>query len=311
MASYQKARTAPPSPCLQVVTPHDRPRQALSLLSTAQDDLKQHFVDAIQQVLLEMAVEPTSEKSQPTTASLLTDLLKVFQDTPSSNATARLSKLASVSVEKDNHHQLLLNSQGGTPPNSPCITLLETIAMGQLKEPTDPLVPSSDDPSAYSIYAEEPQAGNCKVSGNPKLSVTDNNIDGASLPNIGPLNDGQSTPSAVDIAVANGEWLVAGAWLSNVEKRETHGVCTIKKDQYKCSSGPFGTSTPQFNANGLESLLANAAKMRLWADSPATADGLDLCEAREIESEGLRGDHQAFSSTENGPARPEKKAENN
>jgi hypothetical protein len=101
------------------MTPPDSPRRALSLLSTAQDDLKQHFVDAIQQVLSEMAVEPTSEMSQPTTASLLTDLLKVFQATPSSDATAGLSKLASVGVEKDNHHQLPLDSQGGTPPKQP------------------------------------------------------------------------------------------------------------------------------------------------------------------------------------------------
>lgn len=119
----------------------------------------------------------------------------------------------------------------------------------------------------------------------------------------------------------------------------------IKKDQYKCSSGPFGTSTPQFNAYELESLLANAAKTRNWADSPDTADGLDLREARGIESKDLRGDRQgipysevshipsepvtmdqlkdlfqavldckpqtAFSGTENGPAGPEKKAENN
>jgi hypothetical protein len=131
-----------------------------------------------------------------------------------------------VGVEKDNHLQLPLDSQGETPPNSPCITPLETVAMGQLKESTGLLVPSTDDPSAYSIYAEEPQdtAGNCEVSGNPELSVTDNNVDVASLPNVGPLNDGQSTPSAADIAVTNGERLVAGARLSNVEKRETRGV---------------------------------------------------------------------------------------
>jgi hypothetical protein len=121
--------------------------------------------------------------------------------------------------------------------------------------------------------------------------------------------------------------------------------CDIKKDQYKCSSGLFGTSTPQFNANELESVLANAAKTRNWADSPDTADGLDLCEARDVESEDLRGDRQgipypevshvpsepvtmdqlkdlfqavldcksqtACGGAENGPAGPEKKAENN
>jgi hypothetical protein len=98
--------------------------------------------------------------------------------------------------------------------------------MGQLKESTGLLVPSTDDPSAYSIYAEAPQdtAGDCKVSGSPKLSVTDNNVDVASLPNVGPLNDGQSTLNTVDIAVTNGERLVAGDRLSNVEKRETRGV---------------------------------------------------------------------------------------
>jgi hypothetical protein len=98
--------------------------------------------------------------------------------------------------------------------------------MGQLKESTGLLVPSTDDPSAYSIYAEEPQdtARNYEVSGNPKLSVTDNNLDVANLPNVGPLNEGQSTPNAVEIAVENGERLVAGARLPNVEKRETRGV---------------------------------------------------------------------------------------
>jgi hypothetical protein len=104
---------------------------------------------------------------------------------------------------------------------------LETVArIGQLKESTGLLVPSTDDPSAYSVYAEEPQdtAGNCEVSGNPKLSVIDNNVDVARLPDAGPLKDGQSTPSAVDIAVADGERLVAGARLSNVDKRETPGV---------------------------------------------------------------------------------------
>jgi hypothetical protein len=98
--------------------------------------------------------------------------------------------------------------------------------MGQLKESTGLLVPSTDDPSAYSIYAEEPQdtAGNCKVSRNPKLPVTDNNVNVASLPNVGPLNDGQSTPNAVDIAVTNGEQPVAGAQVSDADERETQGV---------------------------------------------------------------------------------------
>ncbi|GFG17794.1 hypothetical protein IFM61392_10224 [Aspergillus lentulus] len=329
------------------MTPPGSPPRESSLRGKDKDDLKQLFVDAIQQVLSEMAVEPTSEKSQPTTASLLTDLLKVFQATPSSDATAGLSMLASVGVDKDNHLQLPLDSQGRAPPNSPCITPLETVArMRHQKESTDLLVPSTDDPSAYSIYAEEPRdtAGDCKVSGKPKLPVTDDDIDVASLPNVGPLNDGQSTPNTVDIAVTNGERLVAGVRVSDVEERETCGVCEIKNDQYKCSSGPFGTSTPQFNANELESLLANAAKTRNRADSSDTADGLDLCEAREIKSENFRGDRQGIpdavdshvpsepvtmrqlkdlfqavldckpqttsDGTGNGPAGPEMKAEN-
>jgi hypothetical protein len=81
--------------------------------------------------------------------------------------------------------------------------------------------------------------------------------------------------------------------------------CDIKKDQNKCSSGPFGTSTPQFNANELESLLADAAKTRNWAGSPDTADGLDLCEACEIESEDLRGDRQNIPYPEDSHVRSE------
>jgi hypothetical protein len=151
-----------------------------------------------------MPVVPSSspETSQITTASLLTDLLEVFQSTPSS---------APVGIEKDNHLQLPLDSKGRTPPNSPCITPLETVArIGQLKESTGLLVPSTDGPSAYSIYADESQdtARNREVSGNPKLPVTGNNVDVASSPDVGPLKDGQSTPSAVDITVADGERLV-------------------------------------------------------------------------------------------------------
>jgi hypothetical protein len=104
---------------------------------------------------------------------------------------------------------------------------LEPVArIGQLKESTDLLVPSTDDPSAYSIYKEEPRdtAGNGKVSGKRSLAVADNDVDVASLPNVGPLNDGQSTPNTVDIAVTNGERLVAGVRVSDVEERETRGV---------------------------------------------------------------------------------------
>jgi hypothetical protein len=199
------------------------------LRSTDKDDLKQLFVDAIRQVLSELPVVTISspETSQLTTASLLTDLLEVFQSTPSSAATTGHPPSAPAGIEKDNHLQPPLDSQGGTPPNSPCITPLETVArIGQLKESTDLLVPSTDDPSAYSIYEEETRdtAAHCKVSGKPKLAVTDNDIDGARLPNVGPLNNGQSTPNTVDIAVTNGERPVAGARVSDVEERETRGV---------------------------------------------------------------------------------------
>ncbi|KAH1353232.1 hypothetical protein KXX63_002251 [Aspergillus fumigatus] len=348
MATFRKAITARPSPWLHVMTPPGSPPWESFLRDTDKEDLKQLLVNAIREVLAGMPVEATSAMYQPTTASLLTDLLEVLQPTSSSGATAGPSRLASVGAEKDNHCQLPLDSQVGAPPNSPCITPLETVArMDHQKESTDLLVPSTDDPSAYSIYAEEPRdtAGDCKVAGKPKLPVTDNDVDVASLPNVGPLNDGQSTPNTVDIDVTNGERPVAGARVSDADERETQGVSDIKKDQYKCSSGPFGTSTPQFNAYELESLLANAAKTRNWADSPDTADGLDLREARGIESKDLRGDRQgipysevshipsepvtmdqlkdlfqavldckpqtAFSGTENGPAGPEKKAENN
>ncbi|KAH2754841.1 hypothetical protein KXV66_002272 [Aspergillus fumigatus] len=330
MATFRKAITARPSPWLHVMTPPGSPPWESFLRDTDKEDLKQLLVNAIREVLAGMPVEATSAMYQPTTASLLTDLLEVLQPTSSSGATAGPSRLASVGAEKDNHCQLPLDSQVGAPPNSPCITPLETVArMDHQKESTDLLVPSTDDPSAYSIYAEEPR----------------DTAGIASLPNVGPLNDGQSTPNTVDIDVTNGERPVAGARVSDADERETQGVSDIKKDQYKCSSGPFGTSTPQFNAYELESLLANAAKTRNWADSPDTADGLDLREARGIESKDLRGDRQgipysevshipsepvtmdqlkdlfqavldckpqtAFSGTENGPAGPEKKAENN
>ncbi|KAF4212691.1 hypothetical protein CNMCM8980_000784 [Aspergillus fumigatiaffinis] len=276
MAPFWKLITAPPSPCLQVMTPLGSPPQESCLLNTDKDDLKQLFVDAIRQVLWEMPAVPASsnETPQPTTASLLKDLLDVFQATWPSAATTKDSTSASVGLKKIIHLQVPCDSQGVTPPNSPCITLLETVAKGQLKESTGLLVPSTDDPSAYSIYAEEPQdtVGDCKVSGNPKISVTNNNFDVAR---------------------------------------------------------PFGTSTPQFNANELESLLANAAKTRNWADSPDTVDGLDLCQARETESEHLRGGCQgipypgdshavldykpqtASDGAGNSPAGPEIKAENN
>jgi hypothetical protein len=177
-----------------------------------------------------MPVMPSSspETSELTTASLLTDLLGVFQSTPSSAATTGHSLSAPVGIKEDNHLQLPLDSKGRTPPNSPYITPLETVArIGQLKESTSLLIPSTDDPSAYSIYADEPQdtAGNCKVSGILKLAVTDNDVNVASLLNVGPLNDvGQSMLNTVNIAVVNGEWLVAGAQVSDVDKRETYRV---------------------------------------------------------------------------------------
>lgn len=209
------------------MTPPGSPPWESFLRDTDKEDLKQLLVNAIREVLAGMPVEATSAMYQPTTASLLTDLLEVLQPTSSSGATAGPSRLASVGAEKDNHCQLPLDSQVGAPPNSPCITPLETVArMDHQKESTDLLVPSTDDPSAYSIYAEEPRdtAGDCKVAGKPKLPVTDDDVDVASLPNVGPLNDGQSTPNTVDIDVTNGERPVAGARVSDADERETRGV---------------------------------------------------------------------------------------
>jgi hypothetical protein len=156
--------------------------------------LKQLFVDAIRQVLFEMPIEPTTEISQRTTASLLTDLLEVFQATASSAGSTGHLTSASVGVEKDNYLHLSCNSRGGTPPNSPCIT-----------------------PS-------EPGASDYNASENPKSSVTLKDVEAATLQNLAPLNDGQSTPNKFNIVVTNGELLVAGARVSNAEDRKTHEV---------------------------------------------------------------------------------------
>jgi hypothetical protein len=153
--------------------------------------LKQLFVDAIRQVLLEMPIEPTTEISQRTTASLLTDLLEVFQATPSSAGSTGHPTSASVGVEKDNYLHLSCDIRGGTPPNSPCVT-----------------------PS-------EPGASDCNVSENPNSSVTLKDVEAATLQNFGPLNDGQSTPNKFDMVVTNGERLVAGARVPNVEDKKT------------------------------------------------------------------------------------------
>jgi hypothetical protein len=202
----------------RAVTPPDSPRQALP--STAQDALKQLFVEAIQQVLLEMPDEPTSGKSQPNTASLLTDLLKVLQATPSSDATTRLAKLVSVGVETDIRCQPPLEGHSGTPPNSPRIGPAEPATMGQEIESTDILVPSPDDPSAYSIYAEKPRgtSDDYKISELVKLSVTVNDIDAVALQDLRPVND-HSTPGT---AAKVGQRLVGGFRTPKVEMGQSH-----------------------------------------------------------------------------------------
>jgi hypothetical protein len=199
------------------------------LQGTDKDDLKQLFVDAVRQVLSEMPVVPASspEKSQLTTASLLTDLLEVFHATASSAATTGHSPSASVGVENDNYLQLPCDSRGVTPPNSPCITPSEPVADFQLKEPTDTLVHVSDGPRAYSFSAEKsrPSASDSKVSGNPKLSVTLNDDDVATLQDqdLGPAKCGQLRSNTVDTGATGGQRLVVGARVSNVE-RKAHGV---------------------------------------------------------------------------------------
>ncbi|RHZ48391.1 hypothetical protein CDV55_100904 [Aspergillus turcosus] len=338
MAAFRKAFTAPPSPCPQIMTPPGSPPLELSLRSTDKDDLKQLFVDAIQQVLSEIPVVSASsrEKSQPTTASLLADLLKVFQATP---------KSASVGVEKDNHLQLPWDSRGVTPPNSPCITPSEPAAIFQLQEYAG-LVHAPDDQRAYSVYAEKPRAtaSDCGVSENRKSAVTINDDATATPQNHGPASGGHLMPSTVDTAATDGQRLAPGVRVSNVKDRRSRGICDI----YTCSSTPFGPLPPQLNADELEKLLANAGDMRGQvdqADTSNTADALGSCEAREIEFEDLRGDRQdipypedshvpsepvtmdqlkdlfqavldckpqtASNDAENGPAGREKKAENN
>lgn len=202
----------------RAVTPPDSPRQALP--STAQDDLKQLFVEAIQQVLSEIPNEPTSEKSQPNTASLLTDLLKVLQATPSSDATTRLSKLVSVGVETDIRCQPPLEGHSGIPPNSPRIGPAEPAAIGQAIESTDILVPSPDDPSAYLIYAEKPRgtSDNYKISELAKLSVTDNDVGAVALQDLRPVND-RSTPGT---AAKFGQQLVGGVRTPKMEMGQSH-----------------------------------------------------------------------------------------
>lgn len=202
----------------RAVTPPDSPRKALP--STAQDALKQLFVEATQQVLLEMPDEPTSGKSQPNTASLLTDLLKVLQATRSSDATTRLSKLVSVGVETDIRCQPPLVGHSGAPPNSPCIGPAEPATMGQAIESTDILVPSPDDPSAYSIYAEKQRgtSDDYKISELAKLSDTVNDVSAVALQDLRPVND-QSTPGT---AAKVGQRLVGGFRTPKVEMGQSH-----------------------------------------------------------------------------------------
>ncbi|KAG2003878.1 hypothetical protein GB937_009371 [Aspergillus fischeri] len=249
-----------------------QPTSESSLWGTDKDDLKQLFVNAIRQVLSKMPVAPafSSKKSQPTTTSLLTDLLEAFQATPSSAATTGHSTSVSVVVEKDNHLHLPCDSQGMTPPNSPCITPSEPAAVFQLKEPTDLLIHAADDPRAYSVSAEKlrPTASDCRVSGNSKSSMTLNKD--MQDQDLGPAKCGQLTPNTVDTAATGGQRLVAGARVSNVEERKAPRVCDIKKSQ------------PQLNADELEKLLANVADTRGQADSSNTADALGFYEACEI-----------------------------
>ncbi|EAW15265.1 uncharacterized protein ACLA_059290 [Aspergillus clavatus NRRL 1] len=138
------------------------------------------------------------EKSHLTTASLLMDLLEVFQTTLPSAATTRHSTSASVGVEKDNYFQLSCDSRGGTPPNSPL----------------------------YSVYAKKPRAtaSDCNVLGSPKSAVTLNDDDVATLQGLGPANGGQLTPNTVDTAATGGQRLAPGARVSNLEERKTCGV---------------------------------------------------------------------------------------
>jgi hypothetical protein len=200
----------------RAVTPPDSPRQALP--STAHDDLKQLFVEAIQKVLSEMPNEPTSEKFQSTTVSLLTDLLKVLQATPSSDGTTRLSKLVSVGVETDIRCQPPLEGHSGTPPNSPRISPAEPATMSQPIEPRNILVPSPDDPSAYSIYAEKPRgiSDDYKISESAKLSIIDNDIGAVASQDFRPVN-GRSTPNAVGTAAKAGQGLMGGVRAPKVD----------------------------------------------------------------------------------------------
>jgi hypothetical protein len=196
----------------------------LSSGSTAQDELKQHFVDAIRQVLLEWPVEatPSSGKSEIPAASLLMELLGVFQATPS-DATTGPSKLASVGVEKDVHCQPPLGGHGGTPPNSPRITPPKPATICQPKESIDLLSPSPDDPSAYSIYAAKPggTASDSKVSEYPKFPVPGGDVHVATVQNLETLNGDQATPISTATAVEGGQRLAEGALALKKEVRKS------------------------------------------------------------------------------------------
>ncbi|KAB8221614.1 hypothetical protein BDV33DRAFT_202352 [Aspergillus novoparasiticus] len=137
--------------------------------------------------------------------------------------------------------------------------------MRQLNESTDLLVPSTDDPSAYSIFAEEPRdsAGNCKVFGNPKLSTTDDD-----LPQAG-----------------NGLWKALGFQMSR------------RENVVELLLTPFGPSSLPLNADELGTLLADVADRRSQADSSDTAVDFDFREAGEIGSEffGVNVDFRYFA----------------
>lgn len=97
--------------------------------------------------------------------------------------------------------------------------------MGQPKESTGLLCPSPDNPSAYSIYAEEPRGtpDNYKISKSAKLSITDKDINVVTPQSLRPLNS-QSTPNTVNNAMKAGERLAGGARALNAEVRQSHEV---------------------------------------------------------------------------------------
>ncbi|RHZ46254.1 uncharacterized protein CDV56_102936 [Aspergillus thermomutatus] len=185
MATFQKAITAPPSSSLQVMTPPESLLRDMSLRNADKGVLKQSIVDSIRQVLPEMPVEDTSSpgNSRIPNASRLTQPMEVFQAMLSFDATTGASKLASVGAKKNNLCQPPLGGQAGTPPNSPQIAPSEPATMDQPTKSASLLIPSPDDPSAYSTFAEKPRGriSDCKVSEHLKLPATGDEVDAATL----------------------------------------------------------------------------------------------------------------------------------